>query len=98
MATADIDKVYPTYIHPSTLWWVFRMKVTQGDNTIWTFTPVSQKKYPTLATATAAFTTLTADLKPAEIKMTLGPVSREEAFTWTTVNPVVNTSVPAQAG
>ena len=97
MATVDINKVYPAYIHPSTLWWVFRMKITQGDNTIWTFTPVSQTTYPTLALATDAFTKLTADLKPAEIKMTLGPVYREEAFTWTTVNPVVNVSVPAQS-
>lgn len=83
------DDIYPTPADRTSNWWVFRTMIVQGTTTLLAYTPLSVKLHYDKAEALKYMQEKVAIVKPKEVKIVMGPVSREEAFNWTTLNPYV---------
>lgn len=99
MASNSIDDLYPTPARPDSTWWVVRTQVpdSAGTNTLVAFTPLSVPIHPNKDKAEQYMKDKVAIVKPSEVKIILGPVSREEAFSWCTLNPYVIQSATESA-
>lgn len=85
----DPDSIYPTPASRTSNWWIFRTTITQGNTVLLAYTPLSVSIHYDKAKAIEYMKKKVAIVNPTEVKIVLGPVSREEAFNWTTLNPFV---------
>lgn len=90
------DSVYPPRARRTSYWWIVRTSITSGNSVVMIYSPLSLTLHSDKAAAEQFMKERVAVLKPTQVKIILGPVSGDEAFTWMTLNPYIYTA-PAGA-